>query len=159
MLAAVEENRVFFRAVVRSEMRKQVRYVVMIRTHSSGTVLNAHCECTAGAGKQAKCKHVATALYGIESQARSGQMLTEQTCTDKAQKWHAPRKNAVTSSPKKAQHMKYQVHKVEDADMHTATQRDEQQASKQQRTIPGEEDRLLNLIKNYQVCMIYCVFW
>ena len=153
MLAGVEENRVFYRAVVRPEMRKQVRYVVMNHTGSSGTIPNAHCECTAGTGKPAMCKHVATALYGIKSQVRSGQMLTEQTCAGRTQKWRVSRKDAITSSPKKAQHMKYRVHKVEDTDAHTAIQSDEQQACKQQRAIPGEEDRLLNLIKNYQVCM------
>ena len=86
MLAGVEENRVFFRAVVRPEMRKQVKYVVMNHTGSSGTIPNVHCECTAGTGKPAMCKHVATALYGIKSQVRSGQMLTEQTCAGRTQK-------------------------------------------------------------------------
>ena len=152
MVAAIENNRVFFRAVVRSEMRKQVRYVVMLRTDASGTILNAHCECTAGAGKQAKCKHVATALYGVEAQARTGHMLTERTCTDVAQTWHVPRRNAATSSPRKAQNMRYYVHKEGQEDgMPAPGQQERAPATEQETGVPGEEERLLSLIKNYQV--------
>ena len=82
-------------------------------------------------------------------------MLTEKSCTDVAQQWHVPRKNAATSSPKKAQNMHYRVHKMEDDAVQLSPRTVRQETSMQPDAIPGEEDRLVNLIKNYQVRMLW----
>ena len=59
---------------VMSEMTKKTRYMMKVITSPCGTVLNSHCECTAGAGNKAKCKHVTVVLFGMEGLARTGQL-------------------------------------------------------------------------------------
>lgn len=156
-LAAQDNNRVYIQMIVRAEMKKQIRYYVHVILDSSGNILHSNCECTAGGGNKAKCKHIATCLYGLESLSRTGMMKTEQTCTQVPQQWHVPRKGPATTSPTKAKNITYRVHKYSDQQDPTP-----QGSSQEQRvepaSVPAERDRLLNLLKNYQVSGKVCNF-
>jgi uncharacterized Zn finger protein len=71
----------FFSGSVWAEMKKSVSYKVDISLDSNQVVIEAQCECAVGQGPSAHCKHVACLLYGVHSFSNSGQLLTEQTCT------------------------------------------------------------------------------
>ena len=148
-LGAKENSKSYIQMLVRAEMKKSNRYHVHIVLDSDGSVDGAHCECAAGGGRTAKCKHVATSLYGLESLTRTGKMQVEVTCTQTSQTWHAPRKGQAVSSPTKAARITYKVHNL--ADAQPTSSRQEQHASVEVDDMPGERDRLLNLLKNYQV--------
>ena len=146
-LAAAEEGKVFIQMLIRAEMRKQMRYHVHVVLDDEGAVVQANCECTAGGGSRARCKHVATCMYGLESLARTKNMRLEATCTQAAQIWHAPRKGVATAPPTKAVNIDYKTHKIGEEEEKNKLSAPRQQQPER----PGEKDRLLNLLKNYQV--------
>ena len=146
-LCAKENEKTFVQMLVRAEMKKMNRYHVYLVLETDGNVVGAHCECAAGGGSAARCKHVATSLYGLEALTRTGKIQVEMTCTQTKQKWHAPRRGQAVSSPTKAAKISYKVHNLADKPAsHEQHQQDEQVQG-----IPGEQDRLIDLIKNYQV--------
>jgi hypothetical protein len=53
-----------------------------------GLVSEAQCECGAGQGPSAHCKHVLMVLYGLHRLAADGTVVTEQTCTQVLQTFH-----------------------------------------------------------------------
>lgn len=70
----------YFSATVWAEMKKSVAY----RTDFSlkdGVIHESQCECGAGQGPSAHCKHVGATIYGVNRFATDGYVLTEQTCT------------------------------------------------------------------------------
>ena len=69
-------------AIVWAELGKAVTYKVDVRIDSVGVVVEAQCECGAGQGPSAHCKHVTCVLYAAEQFCSSGQTpLCEITCT------------------------------------------------------------------------------
>ena len=76
----------FVRAAVFAEMRKGVQYIVECRISDQEIVYTA-CECTAGRGPNAICKHVAVVLYALEHYERTGMWKTAKSCTDNTQAW------------------------------------------------------------------------
>ena len=132
-----------------SEMTKKTRYTVRVIVTSNGTVLSSHCECTAGAGNKAKCKHVAVLLFGMEGLSRTGKLTMQKTCTDLPQQWHQPAK-IHTGSPAKAKQIQYRT--VEEPAQEPAQPGTLTEAAGQGRTkTPGEHDRIMNIIQNFQV--------
>lgn len=89
----------FLRAVVWAEMRTNVTYTVDIRLNDLGTIEEAQCECGAGQGPSAHCKHVICVLIGSREFRRTGSVLTEVTCTSKLQTFH--RAKSYKASPMK----------------------------------------------------------
>jgi len=85
---AENEEGMYFYGVVWAEMRKSVTYRCDILINKQSTIAEAQCECGAGQGPSAHCKHVATVLYSLSSIRRSGEIHFEQTCTQKLQKFH-----------------------------------------------------------------------
>ena len=139
-MVAEKDSRCFLQCQVMSEMTKKTRYMVKVIMSPTGTVLNSHCECTAGAGNKAKCKHVAVVLFGMEGLARTGQLTMQKSCTDVPQQWHQP---AVvhTGSPAKACQLQYKAG-------------DGSTAHHERPVIPGEHDRIMNIIHNFQVSIL-----
>jgi uncharacterized Zn finger protein len=60
---------------------------------------NAHCECPAGRGPTATCKHVVGMLNTLEHFKRTGELRVQESCTEKLQSFKKPsqvhKKNAV----------------------------------------------------------------
>ena len=72
---------VFVQSTVWAEMRKSVSYRVDISLNEDGIVQETQCECGAGQGPTAHCKHVVTVLFGLTCFSATGDVLTELTCT------------------------------------------------------------------------------
>ena len=68
------DNQAFLSATVWAEMRKSVSYKVDISVDQFGVVVEAQCECGAGQGPTAHCKHVACTLHAAQQFASSGQV-------------------------------------------------------------------------------------
>lgn len=89
----------FFHGEVRAEM-KAITYKVDVSLTSTGVVADCQCECAAGMGPSAHCKHVRCVLIGLLDFAQQGKFLTVQTCTQELQSFHRPKQH--TGSPVKA---------------------------------------------------------
>ena len=82
MRTAKDNNQdVFVSSVVWAEMRKVTCYKVDIAINTDAVVQETQCECAVGTGPTAHCKHVAAVLFGLSRFCRSGDILTELTCT------------------------------------------------------------------------------
>ena len=151
LLCGQEGGKTFIRCAIKSEMTKRVRYRVLAVILSSGAVQAANCECTAGSGARATCKHVAVVLFALEGLSRSGKVILEKTCTEVAQAWHQPRK-AVTGSPLKVAEMSYKRKVQPEAKVDEAGPPEPVGGKSQPVTqVEGEHERIMNLIYNFQV--------
>lgn len=72
---------VFVSSQVWAEMRKSTCYKIDISINRDGVVQEAQCECGAGQGPTAHCKHIAAVLFGLSCFCSTGEVLTELTCT------------------------------------------------------------------------------
>lgn len=62
----VKEN-IFFIALCSAEMKTSTDYEVKLGINcQSREILKAQCQCPAGVGPAAACKHVSAVLYGVE---------------------------------------------------------------------------------------------
>ncbi|CAK1600553.1 unnamed protein product [Parnassius mnemosyne] len=77
---------------------KALQYEVDVKIHKNGTPQESHCECPAGSGIEAKCKHVAVLLTGIEHMVCHKIILLHQVSTQRLQTFHVP-KTPFTASP------------------------------------------------------------
>jgi hypothetical protein len=72
----------YLAASVFAEMKKAVTYRVDVCVDEHSVIREAQCECGAGQGPSAHCKHVAAVLYGFHSFHTDGShMFNEQTST------------------------------------------------------------------------------
>ena len=81
-------NVYFIGSVVWAEMKKKTCYKVDISLDDHGVVCEAQCECGAGQGPSAHCKHVTTTLYALHRLTIDGSLVTELTCTQVLQTFH-----------------------------------------------------------------------
>ncbi|KAE8747068.1 hypothetical protein FOCC_FOCC006206 [Frankliniella occidentalis] len=98
------ENLHFYKASVYAEMTKSVTYCVYIRLDSDKMIDRSHCDCVAGHGGSAHCKHVIVTFLGIEDITLNGKIILRQTCTEKLQTFHKPSKK-YRGSPIKSDQM------------------------------------------------------
>ena len=56
----------------------------------SGNPVNSHCECPAGKGPNATCKHIAAVLLMLESFSQTGEKHVKNSCTQDLQTFHKP---------------------------------------------------------------------
>lgn len=88
-LRTTEYNSLWYvRGAIRAEMSKSIVYIIDIEIGQDGNVLKCQCECAAGMGPFAHCKHVSTALYACACFKQHGSIKTEQTCTQRLQTFH-----------------------------------------------------------------------
>ncbi|VDI05211.1 Hypothetical predicted protein [Mytilus galloprovincialis] len=80
-----EENCYYLKSGCRVEMKKSVVYTVDVCISFDRQILEAQCECGAGMGPNAHCKHVAAVIYGAHVFSSKGSVLVENTCTEKLQ--------------------------------------------------------------------------
>ncbi|CAH2087127.1 unnamed protein product [Euphydryas editha] len=98
--AATAGEYTFVKGITRASM-KRLQYEVNIKIHARGSIEESACECVAGSGTNAHCKHVATVLYAIEHMVREKIIIKHQVPTEKLQKFHEPQK-VFTASPLKS---------------------------------------------------------
>lgn len=96
-----------FKAEIRAEMRANVVYVVDLLLSPEAIVLESQCECAAGMGPSAHCKHVCCVLFGLTEFAESKEFKTLETCTQQLQTFHKAKKHL--GSPVKAEQLKLHV--------------------------------------------------
>ena len=100
-------NKSYIQAECRAQMKKTVVYKLDLSFDSQGQVYEAQCECGAGMGPEAHCKHVCALLYGLCKFVKSGDLKTEMTCTERFQTFHYCKK--FKGSPKKCHDLKLSV--------------------------------------------------
>jgi len=72
----------YFCSQVWAEMKKSVAYKVDILVDNNSVVMEAQCECGAGQGPTAHCKHVGAVLYAIHMFPQDGSTnISEISCT------------------------------------------------------------------------------
>ena len=92
----------FIRSACRAEMKRSVVYLVDIKlSKNEQQIEEAQCECGAGMGPLAHCKHITTALYAIHVFGKTGEVNVEDSCTQKLMTFHHTKR--FTGSPLKAQ--------------------------------------------------------
>ncbi|XP_014674679.1 PREDICTED: uncharacterized protein LOC106814834 [Priapulus caudatus] len=69
-------------------MKKMASYKVDICIDKEAVIEEGQCECGAGQGPTAHCKHIAAVLFGLTSFRNAGSILTELTCTQVLQTFH-----------------------------------------------------------------------
>ena len=57
----------------------------------TGEPKNSHCECPAGKGPHATCKHIAAVLLMVIHFISTGDVQIEKCCTDNLQTFHKPK--------------------------------------------------------------------
>jgi hypothetical protein len=70
------------------EYKKGISYEIDILFDKTGAITEAQCECPAGEGPDAHCKHVCTVVYGAIMFTKNKEIKAEQTCTDNLQSFH-----------------------------------------------------------------------
>jgi len=81
------------RAQVWAEMKKNVSYMCDLRLDQFGMIIESQCECGAGQGPTAHCKHCQCAYFALSQLKEKKRLITEQTCTQKLQKFHRAKAN------------------------------------------------------------------
>ena len=69
-------------------MKKSVTYKLDIAVDCDECIVESQCECAAGMGPNAHCKHVCCLLLALYNFSSSGEILTEETCTQRLQTFH-----------------------------------------------------------------------
>lgn len=90
----------FIRSACRAEMKKSVKYLVDVKlSKDTAQIEEAQCECGAGMGPFAHCKHINTLLYAVHVFGKTGEVKVEETCTQKLMTFNHTQK--FTGSPLK----------------------------------------------------------
>ncbi|KAI5646811.1 hypothetical protein NE865_01066 [Phthorimaea operculella] len=72
-----------------AEMKKNVHYNVLIK-YEAHTIIETQCECAAGVGPHATCKHVVAVLYGLIDFTSRKILNVRSSCTAHLQTFHHP---------------------------------------------------------------------
>jgi hypothetical protein len=86
------QDAIFFSGIVGAEMKKQVTYNVKLVVGVNGEVKNSHCECPAGQGPHATCKHITCILIILHKFVESGELRVAKSCTETLQSFKKPRR-------------------------------------------------------------------
>lgn len=78
--------------MVHAQIYKKVAYNVHLKIANDATTEGTHCECAAGAGGSAHCKHVIVVLCGIEQLVHEDNIILREACTQQLQTFHQPKK-------------------------------------------------------------------
>ncbi|XP_045449980.1 uncharacterized protein LOC123658665 [Melitaea cinxia] len=86
-----EGNYTYVRGQCKASMKK-VAYVVDVKLSKDGVIEECHCDCAAGSGTQASCKHVSVLLFGIHEMVHKKSIKLHQSCTEKLMTFNRPSK-------------------------------------------------------------------
>ena len=104
---ASKDDKIYIQAECRAQMKKTVVYKLDLSLNIQGQVYQAQCECGAGMGPDAHCKHVCALLYGLCKFGMTGEIKTELACTERLQTFHQCKK--FKGSPKKCEDLQLSV--------------------------------------------------
>ena len=103
MLKLAIQMRQFFKShiyICHPEMQKDCIYnLQMSIDQNSFDITSASCDCPAGKGPTASCKHVGALCYALVEFCASGKTPEFLTCTDRLQQWNKPRPKKVDPIP------------------------------------------------------------
>lgn len=71
---------------------KQVTYLVNVKLSQEGNIEQCNCECAAGSGIQAHCKHVHVLLLAVEDMVRTKTIILHQVPTQRLMSFNKPSK-------------------------------------------------------------------
>jgi hypothetical protein len=97
------DNKIFFSGLVEAQMKK-VSYAIKFILNDKGEIQFSCCECAAGVGPTATCKHVAASLLTVLAFKEEGSLSITLSCTESLQSFHRPSKRHC-SSPVKAENL------------------------------------------------------
>ena len=102
--ASVNETGTHLRGQCCAEMKKGVSYIVDVHVAKDGSLEASQCECAAGIGPHALCKHVVAVLFAIHDFSVNGNIKLQLACTQKLQTFHKAK--PFLASPVKAKELK-----------------------------------------------------
>ncbi|XP_063384478.1 uncharacterized protein LOC134670606 [Cydia fagiglandana] len=93
----------YFQGQCKAQMKK-VTYIVNVKVSKEGNIEQANCECAAGSGIEAHCKHVSVLLCAVEDMCRTKTIMVHQVTTQKLMTFKRPHK-VFYRSPIQAQNL------------------------------------------------------
>ena len=125
------------------EMKKSVSYVVDVQLNKGGgAIVEGQCECAAGVGPHAVCKHVVAILFAVHDFSVNGNLKLQLTCTQKLQTFHKAK--PFLASPVKAAELKIGHSNTNTANLHFDPR------PVDSRNTPGYASFVRNLTINYR---------
>ena len=91
----------FFSGLIEAEMKKKVSYSVKFAVGEKGDISTSECDCPAGKGPTATCKHVVAGLLTVIDLKEKGELAVTLACTETLQSFHRPSRTA--TSPVRAE--------------------------------------------------------
>lgn len=85
-------NEYFVKARCGAEMKKHIVYTVDMKISSDGAIEEAQCECGAGMGPTAHCKHVIALMYALVDFSQGKDVTLNESCTSRLQTFHQVKK-------------------------------------------------------------------
>lgn len=99
-----EDDLSFASCLVSAEMKTDLNYDTKVIIHSTGEIMNSDCECPAGEGPHATCKHVVAVCLLLAKFVGGKDLDSLKSCTELLQQFHQPKKRH-RGSPVKARDM------------------------------------------------------
>ena len=85
----------YFTGMVRASMKRHVNYWCRMSCSDRGEIVNTECDCPAGTGPHAACKHLACMALMLRKCVHSQAIMMDKACTETLQTFHQPtRKSA-----------------------------------------------------------------
>ena len=82
------DNTFFVKSECRAQMKRTVSYKIDVAINENGSVDECQCECAVGMGPSAHCKHVCCLLLALHNFSSNGEIVSEETCTQRLQTFH-----------------------------------------------------------------------
>ena len=95
---------VYIKARCAAEMCKRLTYEIDISLDKNGVILECQCDCGAGMGPSAHCKHVCAVIFGLMDFSANKCLNVRASCTSKLQTFHHTKQ--FTGSPLKASELR-----------------------------------------------------
>lgn len=104
MIKSAFVNKYFYIKGLVKKTIKKLSYQVDIKIDDQGGIEECNCECPAGAGNEAHCRHVGVVLFSVLHMRRDKIILMAVSETQQLQEFHRP-KNMSTGTPVNAQNL------------------------------------------------------
>ena len=89
VLRSVKHNNlIFIKGQCSAEMKKHISYWIDISIDAEVAIIEGQCDCAAGMGPKANCKHICVVLYALYDLTCRGQLQLQTTCTQELQTFH-----------------------------------------------------------------------
>ena len=98
--SCLQSNSTYIKGRCAAQMKKTMVYNIDASFNSSGAILETQCDCGAGMGPDAHCKHVCIVLLALIDFSNTKSYIHQASCTSKLQTFHQAKK--FKGSPQKA---------------------------------------------------------